>query len=212
MLPLVALIVLVPFFSVVASPAALIVAVATVPDAHTTLAVRFCVVPSLNVPVADRNTTRLNSTHQITSYAAFCFKKTAVTVSNVDPAMLPLVALIVLVPFFSVLASPAALIVAVATIPDPHTTLAVRFCVVPSLNVPVAVNCTGVPAATLGFAGVTAIDCKVAAVAIGNVCPPVTPPVPLPSFVPFFSVVASPPALIVAVATVPDAHTTLAVR
>src|SRR5258708_12220684 len=100
--------------------------------------------------------------------------------------MLPLVALIVLVPFFSVVASPAALIVAVATVPDAHTTLAVRFCVVPSLNVPVAVNCTGVPAATLGFAGVTAIDSKVAPATFTNLDPPMLPLLPLIFLAPFF--------------------------
>src|SRR5258707_11484895 len=113
--------------------------------------------------------------------------------------MLPLVALIVLVPFFSVVASPAALIVAVATVPDAHTTLAVRFCVVPSLNVPVAVNCTGVPAATLDLTRVPVNDCNAAAVTVSNVDPTILPLVALIVLVPFFSVVPRPAALIVAV-------------
>src|SRR5258708_28479065 len=100
MLPLVALIVLVPFFSVVASPAALIVAVATVPDAHTTLAVRFCVVPSFNATGSVNCTCAGDGRLGLGGVAVICFK--AAAVSNVDPAMLPLVALIVLVPFFSV--------------------------------------------------------------------------------------------------------------
>ena len=38
-------------------------------------------------------------------------------------------------------ARPAALIVATVTAEEPHVAVLVRFCVVPSLNVPVAVNC-----------------------------------------------------------------------
>ena len=64
----------------------------------------------------------------------------AVTLKVVEPAIAPLVALIVVVPTFSADANPPVLIVAVAVLEDAHVTLLVRFCVVPSLNVPVAVN------------------------------------------------------------------------
>jgi hypothetical protein len=47
MAPLVALIVVLPAFSADAKPAALIVAVVVLDDAHVTLAVRFCVELSL---------------------------------------------------------------------------------------------------------------------------------------------------------------------
>ena len=53
----------------------------------------------------------------------------AVTVSVVLPTMAPLVAEMVLVPAFNADAKPAALIVAVAVVPEAHVTLAVRFCV-----------------------------------------------------------------------------------
>jgi hypothetical protein len=39
-----------------------------------------------------------------------------------------------------------------------HVAVAVRFCVVPSLYVPVAVNCSVYPAATDAMFGVTAIE------------------------------------------------------
>jgi hypothetical protein len=52
MLPCTAVIVVVPAASPVANPAALIVAVGTLEDAHVTVDVRFCVVWLLNVPVA----------------------------------------------------------------------------------------------------------------------------------------------------------------
>jgi hypothetical protein len=51
--------------------------------------------------------------------------------------------------------------VAVAVVPDPHVTDDVRFCVLLSLYVPVAVNCCVSPLAADGFAGVTVIDCSV---------------------------------------------------
>ena len=65
----------------------------------------------------------------------------AVTVSTVEPEIAPDVALIVEVPTPAPVARPAAVIVATGVVPELHVTVLVRFCVVPSLNVPVAVNC-----------------------------------------------------------------------
>ena len=65
----------------------------------------------------------------------------AVTVSKVEPLIGDDVAVIVEVPTPAPLASPAALIVAVVVVPEFQVTVDVKFCVVPSLNVPVAVNC-----------------------------------------------------------------------
>ena len=42
----------------------------------------------------------------------------------------------------------------------------VRFCVLPSLNVPVAVNCTLVPLAIEELLALIVIDCSVAAVTV----------------------------------------------
>src|SRR5208282_6636110 len=52
-----------------------------------------------------------------------------------------------------------------------HIAVLVRFCVLPSLYVPVAVNCCVVPAAIEGFAGVTAIETSVGAVTVSVVEP-----------------------------------------
>jgi hypothetical protein len=65
----------------------------------------------------------------------------AVMVSVVEPVTPPLVAEIVEVPGLSADAKPVALIVAVEVLEDAHVALLVRFCVEPSLYVPVAVNC-----------------------------------------------------------------------
>jgi hypothetical protein len=68
-------------------------------------------------------------------------------------------------------ARPAALIVATVTAEELHVAVVVRFCVVPSLKVPVAANCCVLPFGTDGFAGVTATDTSVAAVPVSVVLP-----------------------------------------
>jgi len=136
----------------------------------------------------------------------------AVTVSKVEPLMDDDFAVIVEVPTPAALARPAALIVAVVVVPELHVTVLVRFCVVPSLNVPVAVNCCVAPLAIDGFAGVTAIDCSVAAVTVSKVEPLIDDDVAVMVEVPTPAPVARPDALMVAVTVVPDDHVTLDVR
>jgi hypothetical protein len=68
------------------------------------------------------------------------------------------VAVIVVMPTETLLARPAALIVATPGADEPHWTEAVRFWVLPPLKRPVAVNCCVFPAAIEGFAGVTVMD------------------------------------------------------
>src|SRR6202522_2509201 len=122
------------------------------------------------------------------------------------------VAVIVEVPTPAPLASPEALIVAVVVVPELHVTVLVRFCVVPSLKVPVAVNCCIAPLAIDGFAGVTAIDCNVAAVTVNKVEPLMEDDVAVIVELPTPAPLASPEALIVAVVVVPDDHVTVLVR
>ena len=100
-----------------------------------------------------------------------------VTVSVVLPVMLLEAAWIVVVPAPTAVAKPAALIVATVTTEELHVAVLLRFCVVPSLNVPVAVNCCVPPFATDGFAGVMAIDTSVAAVTVSVVLPLMLPEV-----------------------------------
>jgi hypothetical protein len=75
----------------------------------------------------------------------------------------------------------------------------------------VAVNCTVVPAVAVGVAGVTAMDFKVAAVTVSVVLPETPPDVAEIVELPAATAVATPEALIVAVAGVPEAHVTDAV-
>ena len=134
------------------------------------------------------------------------------TVSTVDPDTAPEVAVIVLVPTATAVAKPTAVIVAVAVVPELQVTWLVRFCVLLSEYVPVAVNCCVNPFATDGFAGVTAIDTNVAAPTV-NTVEPLTAPSDAPIvLVPTATAVASPPAVIVAVAVVPELQVTDPVR
>jgi hypothetical protein len=74
------------------------------------------------------------------------------------------------------------------------------------------VNCCVRPLVTVGLPGVTAIDFSVAAVTVSTVDPETDPDVALMELVPTPTAVASPPAAIVAVAVVPEAQVTEAVR
>ena len=67
-------------------------------------------------------------------------------------------------PIAAPVARPAALILTVAGLDEAQVAVFVKFCVLPSLKVPVAVNCTVVPLAIEEFVAVMVIDCSVAAV------------------------------------------------
>jgi hypothetical protein len=134
------------------------------------------------------------------------------TVSVVLPLTVPEVAEMVVVPTATVVARPLAEIVAVVVVEDAHVTDAVRFCVVLSLYVPVAVNCCESPFATLGLAGVTAMETSAAPCTVSVVLPVTVPEVAEMVVVPTATAVARPPAAIVAAAVFVDAQIAVAVR
>jgi hypothetical protein len=105
-----------------------------------------------------------------------------VTVSVVDPEMLPDVAAIVVEPAATEVASPLEpaklLMAATAAADELQVTDSVRSCVVLSENVPVALNCCVVPGAMLGLAGVTAMETSVAGVTVTVVDPDISPHFP----------------------------------
>jgi hypothetical protein len=83
----------------------------------------------------------------------------------------------VVVPRPTAVASPAVLIVATVAAEELHVAVLVRFCVLASVYVPVAVNCCVLPLVIEGLAGVTAIDTSVAAVTVSVVLPETAPEV-----------------------------------
>ena len=88
------------------------------------------------------------------------------------------------------------------TFDELHVTEPVRFCVVPSVNVPVAVNCCVRPFATEGFVGDTAIDVTTAVVTVSVAVPFTLPDVAVIVVDPVLSVDARPVDAIVATADV----------
>jgi hypothetical protein len=212
MLPAVAEIVVEPAASVVARPLAAMVAVAVLEDAQVAVAVRFCVVPSVSVPVAVNCCVSPLDTLGLPGVTAMEASTAGVTVSVVLPDTVPEVAEIVVVPTATVVARPPAAMVAVAVLVDAQVTEAVRSCVAPSVYVPVAVNCGAIPLATVGLAGVTAIETSAAPATVSVALPLMLPEVAVMVVVPAATVVARPPAATVAVAVLDDAQVAVAVR
>src|SRR5262245_12710255 len=95
------------------------------------------------------------------------------------PVIVPLVALITEVPAATPVALPfeaaAFEIVAFAAVAEAQVTVAVRSCVVASVNVPVAVNWTFVVRLIVGVVGVTAIDASTAGVTVRVTMPTIVP-------------------------------------
>src|ERR1700691_6712481 len=142
-----------------------------------------------------------------------------VTVSWVEALTVPEVAVTLAEPTPTLCARPTVLgvllIVAVETVSEDHVAVLVRFCVLPSVNVPVAVNCCVVPSAIDGAAGVTAMETSVAAVTVRVVDPLMEPVVAVMFAVPSPVLLANPcvgAALpIVATAGVSELHCTVSV-
>ncbi len=164
--PEVAVTVVEPAARAVASPVELIVAREVLPELQVTEAVRSCVVLSENVPVAANCVSVPAGIAGLVGVTAIATSCALFTVSVVDPDMLPDVALIVVEPAATEVASPidpaVLLMVATPAFEEAQTTVVVRSCVVLSENVPTAVNCRPVPFTMEGAVGVIAIETRVA--------------------------------------------------
>src|SRR5438874_5124322 len=95
------------------------------------------------------------------------------TVSEAVPLTEPDAAVIVAAPLPTLVTTPCVpvLLLTLATVvaDELHCTVPVTFCVVPSLNIPVAVNCWVTPIGIEGNAGVTTILDSVAEVTVSDV-------------------------------------------
>jgi hypothetical protein len=103
------------------------------------------VLPSLNVPVAVN--CRVDPLTMDGLAGVTAMDCSATTVSTVLPVTPFNVALTALVPPFAPVAKPALVIVAVEVVAERHITWLVKFWVLPSAKVPVAVNCSVDPLA-----------------------------------------------------------------
>ena len=129
-------------------------------ELHVADAVRFSVPPSVYNPVAVSCTFVPSAIEGLAGVTEMETRAGAPTVRVVEPDTAPCAARIVAVPWASpfVVARPVLLMAAVAGFEELHVTLWVRFWVLLSVNVPVAVNCCAVPSGTLAAAGVTAME------------------------------------------------------
>jgi hypothetical protein len=101
---------------------------------------------------------------------------TAVTESVTEPVIPPCTAEIEAWPMPAAVAIPLVLTVAAAVFAELQVAVLVRFWELPSLKVPVAVNCSVNPMDGEVFGAVTLIDCKVGAVTVSAKLLDVTPP------------------------------------
>src|SRR5208283_3672424 len=104
----------------------------------------------------------------------------------------------VVLPAATPVARPALLMVATEGADEVQVADEVRFCLLPSLKVPVAVNCCWFPAAIDGLTGVTAIDTSTGAVTVSPVEPLMEPEVAWMVVLPAATAVARPALLMVA--------------
>jgi len=118
----------------------------------------------------------------------------------------------VVVPFATALASPfvpaVLLIVAMFIWLELHVTVVVRFCVLLSVYLPVAVNCSVPVVLMVGFAGVTAIETNVAAVTVKVADPLTAPETAFILLVPTPAAVTIPPEVTVATLVVCELQVT----
>jgi len=121
------------------------------------------------------------------------------TVRVVFPEIVPEVAVMVVVPTVTAVVRPPVLTVATAVFDEVQVTEMVISRVVPSENVPVAVNCWVAPTDRLGLDGVTAMDDRVAEVTVRVVFPEIVPEVAVMVVTPVVRAVARPLLLTVAI-------------
>src|SRR5208283_2644235 len=138
--------------------------------------------------------------------------RAGVTVKAVDPLIEPEVAVKVVDPTATPVANPLLLMVAAAGFDELQVAEAVRLLVVPLEYVPVAVNCCVDPPATEELEGVTAMDTRVAEVAVRTVDPLIVPEVALIVVLPAATAVANPAELIVATLVTEEVQVTELVR
>ena len=141
---------------------------------------------------------------EVVRYAQFTPGGVRVTVNKVLPDTDPEVAVIVDVPTVTLVASPLEIIVSTDVVPEVHVIPVGNTCDVLSEKCPVAINCTVVLGAILGFAGATEIDTSVAEDTVSVVLPDTAPVVAVMVEVPAATPVASPAEFIVATEVVPD--------
>ena len=134
------------------------------------------------------------------------WREAAVTCRSVEPDRDPIDAVNVVLPMARVVARPELLMVATLPAEDVHVPVLVISSVLPSLNIPKAVNCCNEPTGTEGLAGVTVMDRITADVTVNTVLPLIGPEVADIVALPALSVLANPVLSTVAVVVLDELH------
>ena len=194
-----------------AKPLALRIATAGLDDFHSTNRVMSCVVLSLKVPVAVNCLLASSGMVELTGAIASETRIALVTVTEAVPEIEPELAVTVDVPAPIAVPSPVELTVRTLFALDDHWT-DVSTCVLPSSNVPVAVNCCSVPIASEDVDGEIEMEVRCAATTVRDVESVRDPTVAMMVVVPAANVQASPVLSMVATAVEEELHMTPLVR
>jgi hypothetical protein len=145
-------------------PVAVVGAVPAALELHATTFVKFSVLPSLNVPVA---LSCCFSPSGIVGEAGVTAIETSdATLIASAPLIEPDVAVTVAIPLATAVARPVDPTVTTVIGAELQVAEAVRSCLLPSLNVPVALSWTKSPGRSERFVGPTAIETNVGAVTV----------------------------------------------
>ena len=156
----VAVMLTVPGMRPVATPAASMVATVMSLLLQAAVLVRSRELPSLKIPVAVYGRVNPAASRALGEATEMETRVAAVTVRLAVPLMAPRVAVIVALPTVEVLARPPLLMVATLVALEFQVTEPVRFWVLPSLRLPVAMNCWLNPAATEAVEGDTVMEVR----------------------------------------------------
>ena len=178
---------------------------------QTAVFVNTRVLPSLYVPVATRGSVVPIANDALAGVTAMETSTACPTFSVAVPLTKPDVAVMTAVPTPSPLATPPPAML--ATVEDEvQVTELVRSCALPSLYVPVAVNCWLVPLAIDALPGLTDIDTNTGDVTAKLVEPVIVPEVAVIIVLPGLTLVASPPLLTVAIVVADEVQVAVLVR
>jgi hypothetical protein len=190
--PEVAVMAAAPAETAVARPLLLTVAANVFNELQATDMVISWVVPSETVPVAVNCWVDPTEMIGLAGVTAMEDRVEEVTVRVVLPEIVPKVAVMAAVPAETAVARPLLLMVATDVLEEFQLTCVVISWVVPSENVPLAVNCWVTPPGMVGSAGVTAMEDKVSEVTVRVVLPEIVPEAAVMVAVPAAMAVARP--------------------
>ena len=188
------------------------VAAAAEDEVQNTVPVTSCVLESLKVPMAVNCLVVPTAMLELDGLTAIETRVAAVTVSEAVPLTDPDAAVIVAVPVPTPATSPVVGLMLATELDDEVHVTEGSNCKLPSSKLPTALNCSSVPAATEGVAGLTVIDVKCAATTVNTEVSVNDPRVAVMVVCPAATVVAKPEFTIVATEGEDDVQVTPLLR